>query len=92
MQNVFHISDRICLPKETTADVHQRKVNIQDWLHPNTSNAIETSNETKIIVSWANMFWRIALELTSWEYCTPDLKGSCVLTGNKTKYQVSVLI
>ena len=52
----------------------------------------ETSIETKTILFWTNLYWRTAPGLTSWSHCSNDIKGSCVLTNNKSQYQVCVVL
>ena len=51
-------------------------------------NMTERSSETKTIVIWTKISWRIPPELTSWRHCSNDIKGSCVFTSDRSKYEV----
>ena len=51
----------------------------------------ESYTETKTVVLWTPYYDRITLpDLTSWSHCPNDIKGSCVFTSNRSKYEVSV--
>ena len=50
----------------------------------------ERENDTKTVVLWTIYYHndRAPQDLTSWRHCSNDIKGSCVFTSNRSKYEV----
>ena len=53
----------------------------------------ERENDRKTVVLWTIYYHndRAPQELTSWRHCSNDIKGSCVFTFNRSKYEVWLL-
>ena len=75
------------LDRKDTSNLHRQKLEDDD-----RNRQAEKQTELKTAILWTRVYTHTSDELTSWRHCPNDIKGSCVFTANRSKYEVLVRI
>ena len=76
----------VFVAEESTASLTWHKPDRNNWKHQ--TYVTNKGGDIKTVVYWTTLDNQNVQELTSWRHCSNDFKGSCVLTINKTEYEV----
>ena len=76
--------------QKRTSSLPQQNTEGKDWKHQ--LDRTENHTGTKTVVMWTTYYFHnVVPDLTTWRHCPNDIKGSCVLTSNRSKYEVCII-
>ena len=76
----------IFVAEESTASLTWQKAERNNWKHQ--TDVTNKGGDMKTVVYWTTLDNQKVPELTRWRHCSNDINGSCMLTINKTEYEV----